>query len=268
MSELPHNGYGAVLRQRREELGLSLNDMATSTRIHKTYLQALEEENLRILPGTVYAVGFLRIYARELGLPVAPLLAALTGNAAPAADAGHSAAGGALPRRTINRSGKRRSGRWLAWLCLLALVTAGYFYWQAGGLPAPPMLVAPAPPDQSVPPAPSTPPHSALPPLATAPVLEQPAPAAGVFSVVPAEGAVVRVLPVAQGTLKVSLDQQELREYQLQPDQSLNWKVSVSLACELSAPGLVRVWVGQDELAVGDLLLFTLNRSGAPEDRP
>ena len=80
MTEFKQSGFGAVLRQRREELGLSINDLAASTRIRKTYLQALEEENLQLLPGAAYEIGFLRIYARQLGLPVAPLLAALEGD--------------------------------------------------------------------------------------------------------------------------------------------------------------------------------------------
>src|SRR5512139_3854993 len=103
MSEITQNGFGAALRRRREELGLSLNDMAASTRVHKTYLQALEEENLRMLPGTAYTVGFMRIYARELGLPVAPLLAALHGNEELASDAELPATGGNYPRAAMSK---------------------------------------------------------------------------------------------------------------------------------------------------------------------
>lgn len=66
----------------------------------------------------------------------------------------------------------------------------------------------------------------------------------------------VRMLPISAGLMKVSLDSQEQREYQLQPDQSLNWKVTRSLACELSAPGLVRVWVDQQEVAVAEYPAF------------
>jgi len=68
--------------------------------------------------------------------------------------------------------------------------------------------------------------------------------------------------------MKVSLDNQELRDYQLQPEQSLIWKVSASLACELSAPGLVRIWVGEAEVAVTDHALFTLVQGVAPGARP
>jgi hypothetical protein len=76
------------------------------------------------------------------------------------------------------------------------------------------------------------------------------------------------MIPIAPGTLKVSLDNQEVREYQLQPDQALNWKVSSSLACELSAPGLVRIWIGEDELALAEHATFTLRRGSQPGQRP
>ena len=83
--------------------------------------------------------------------------------------------------------------------------------------------------------------------------------------VIPATGAVVRMIPLAAGTMKISLDSQEVREYQLQTDQSLNWKVSASLAVELSAPGLARVWVDQQEIAVSEQAAFILK--GLPKAR-
>jgi cytoskeleton protein RodZ len=268
MSEITPNGFGAVLRRRREELGLSLNDMAASTRVHKTYLQALEEENLRMLPGTAYAVGFLRIYARELGLPVAPLLAALHGSEEPASASESPATGGNYPRATKRKQPQRSSTRPLFWLFLVLLAAAGYLYWQPGGLPTTPPPVVPAAPELSLPAATQPPPPLAAQPAVPPAGQEQAAPAAIELAVIPTGGAVVRMVPIAAGTMKVSLDNQELREYQLQPEQSLNWKVSGSLACELSTPGLVRLWVGEKEVVVTDHALFTLVHGGAPEGRP
>jgi hypothetical protein len=88
------------------------------------------------------------------------------------------------------------------------------------------------------------------------------------FPVIPPEGAVVRMLPIAAGVLKVSLDNQEMREYQLQPDQSLNWKVTQSLAVEFSAPGLVRIWVDQQELNVADALAYVLKSAPRKSEEP
>ncbi|MHB8708348.1 MAG: hypothetical protein ACYC9I_05695, partial [Desulfuromonadales bacterium] len=106
------------------------------------------------------------------------------------------------------------------------------------------------------------PPAQVDPPMAVpAPVQAQEEVVVAELPVIPAGGAVVRMLPVAAGVMKVSLDNQELREYQLQPEQSLNWKVTGSLACELSAPGLVRVWVGQQEIPVTEYSAFVLKGS-------
>ncbi len=59
---------GGELRDARLALGLSIEDMAQSLRIRRVYLAALEEGRVRDLPAPAYAVGFVRTYARSLGL--------------------------------------------------------------------------------------------------------------------------------------------------------------------------------------------------------
>lgn len=59
---------GAELRAARERLGWSLEQVAASLRIRQSYLKALEEGRVAALPGLTYAVGFLRAYAKLLGL--------------------------------------------------------------------------------------------------------------------------------------------------------------------------------------------------------
>lgn len=61
-------GEGQMLRDAREEKSWSLLKAEESTKIRVRYLQALEEENYDILPGPAYAKGFLRTYAKNLGL--------------------------------------------------------------------------------------------------------------------------------------------------------------------------------------------------------
>lgn len=63
-----HSAIGAELRARREELGWSLPDVANWLRIRETHLTALEAGQTDALPGTAYAVGFIRTYAQALGL--------------------------------------------------------------------------------------------------------------------------------------------------------------------------------------------------------
>ncbi len=59
---------GEELREGRLALGLSIEDVAASTRIRRPYLVALEEGRVRDLPAPAYAVGFVRTYAKALGL--------------------------------------------------------------------------------------------------------------------------------------------------------------------------------------------------------
>lgn len=57
---------GTYLKRRREELGLTLKEVATTTRIRSTYLEYIEEQNYGDLPALVYLKGFLREYTRVL----------------------------------------------------------------------------------------------------------------------------------------------------------------------------------------------------------
>ncbi len=59
---------GEILRSTREAKGITLQQAEEDTKIRKRYLQALEDENYEVIPGRVYAKGFLRNYARYLGL--------------------------------------------------------------------------------------------------------------------------------------------------------------------------------------------------------
>ncbi|MGA7954247.1 MAG: RodZ family helix-turn-helix domain-containing protein [Gloeobacterales cyanobacterium] len=64
----PNVAPGAQLRQARERRDLSLDEVATRTRVQRRYLQALEEGTVDKLPEPVYARGYLKKYADFLGL--------------------------------------------------------------------------------------------------------------------------------------------------------------------------------------------------------
>ena len=59
---------GFVLREAREAVETDLHDVASSLRIRFVYLNAIEEGRFDDLPGTTYAIGFVRTYAEYLGL--------------------------------------------------------------------------------------------------------------------------------------------------------------------------------------------------------
>ena len=65
---------GQILRQARENKGLSLEEAHEETRINVQYLEALENGEYSVLPSTTHTRGFLRNYARFLGLDPEPLI--------------------------------------------------------------------------------------------------------------------------------------------------------------------------------------------------
>lgn len=59
---------GAILRQSRENLGLTLEQVSKDTRITLTHLRAIEDMTPSLLGAKVYAEGHIRTYARHLKL--------------------------------------------------------------------------------------------------------------------------------------------------------------------------------------------------------
>ncbi|RJQ10987.1 MAG: PASTA domain-containing protein [Dehalococcoidia bacterium] len=59
---------GDAFRTERIRRGISLGDAERTTRINRIYLEAIEEGRLETLPAPVYTRGFVRLYARFLGL--------------------------------------------------------------------------------------------------------------------------------------------------------------------------------------------------------
>jgi cytoskeleton protein RodZ len=66
---------GGLLKATREALGLDLRDVAEVLRIRYPYLEAIEGNRFDDLPGSTYAVGFVRTYAEHLGLEGAEVVA-------------------------------------------------------------------------------------------------------------------------------------------------------------------------------------------------
>ena len=60
--------FGDKFRKAREKKELTLDDVSNVTKISARMLQAIEEENFDQLPGGVFNRGFIRAYAKHLGL--------------------------------------------------------------------------------------------------------------------------------------------------------------------------------------------------------
>src|ERR1051325_394574 len=65
---------GQRLKTKREEKRLTLEKVFEATRIRVQYLQALETDDLSVMPSPVQARGYLRNYAEYLGLDVEQML--------------------------------------------------------------------------------------------------------------------------------------------------------------------------------------------------
>jgi cytoskeleton protein RodZ len=67
--QAPAARLGAELREARRLQGWDLAQLAGSLRIRQSYLEAIENGRISDLPGTTYALGFVRAYASALGVP-------------------------------------------------------------------------------------------------------------------------------------------------------------------------------------------------------
>jgi cytoskeletal protein RodZ len=62
------SNFGSLLREARERRSISLADVARTTKLSQTSLQLLEAGQLDELPAEVFVRGFIRSYARSVGL--------------------------------------------------------------------------------------------------------------------------------------------------------------------------------------------------------
>lgn len=111
--------------------GITLTEISESTKISKRWLQALEEEQFSLLPGGVFNRGFVRAYARFLGISedaaVADYLAASNEKASPEDKFPLEV----QEKPESPRSAPRRFGIPVAiFAASMALVVGGVAYWM------------------------------------------------------------------------------------------------------------------------------------------
>lgn len=142
---------GEEFRAAREARGLSPSDVAEQIHIRSVYLQALEREDWATIGAPVYVRGFIRTYARFLGLD--PESAVQRFNES----TGAAPSAAAAPREP--RAQERRQPSPLLWLAAaLALGLVGYVGYNLYGLTVadhtdrtPATVAVVTPPDQSTP---------------------------------------------------------------------------------------------------------------------
>ena len=172
-ADAPLETVGQDLRAARIRRGDDLAAVSRSLKIRKDHLDALEGDRLEDLPGRTYAIGFVRSYARYLGLDVNALVERFKAEISGRGD-DH-----ALPSNTLHDDDARRlpqGWRILAGVIGVALIWGVWHIFfsardTAPPVPPPPTLAhiteapKPAPPASSAPATESTPSPSVTTPL-------------------------------------------------------------------------------------------------------
>ena len=112
---------GDRFRAAREQRGLTLSDVAEQVRIRSVYLAAIEEENWKAIGAPVYIRGFLRTYARFLGLDPEDAVAAFNAADGPAQQASQPQAASSAYEPPTQR-GSLAPLIWIAGIIAVALI--------------------------------------------------------------------------------------------------------------------------------------------------
>src|SRR5258705_11836738 len=78
------SSVGTYLKELRQRRGVSLEEIARTTRVAQRYLESIEADTFDTLPSPVFTRGFIRAYCQALGEPPDEALAAYEGREEPA----------------------------------------------------------------------------------------------------------------------------------------------------------------------------------------
>jgi cytoskeleton protein RodZ len=113
---------GTTLAAARESAGLTLEDVAAKTRIRRTLILGMENDNFSACGGDFYARGHLRTVATAVGLDPAPLLAEFDAERPAAAPARATD----VFEPEINAPAERRGPNWTAAMAAALVLVVGF----------------------------------------------------------------------------------------------------------------------------------------------
>jgi cytoskeleton protein RodZ len=141
--------FGDRLKKEREQRGITLDDISLNTKIGTRLLRALEEEKFDQLPGGIFNKGFVRAYARHVGIDedqaVADYISTIDANQIPtvAEETAHSQPNNREPEppqesqiHVVREARQQDSEGGIPWgllailLLLIALAFAGWSYYH------------------------------------------------------------------------------------------------------------------------------------------
>lgn len=64
----PRGSLGNVLAEARLQRAMTIEQVAAETRVPIRYLHAIEAERFDVIPGRIYAKGFVKAFARSVGV--------------------------------------------------------------------------------------------------------------------------------------------------------------------------------------------------------
>jgi len=121
---------GQLLREARLEKGLSLEEVENLTKIRKRYLEAIEEGQYKVLPGSFYVRAFVKSYAETVGLDADQVLRVYR-NVIP--DPGSNEQAEVYPkkrrRKHVNTEKWSKLASTLVFLCFLVVIVGVIYYY-------------------------------------------------------------------------------------------------------------------------------------------
>ena len=160
----PHATVGQDLRAARLRRGDEIAQVSRALKIRKDHLEALEEDRVEDLPGKTYGIGFVRSYARHLGLDDAQFVERFKRESSSHADEHHR------EPAPIHQDERHLPYGWrlIAGVVLLLLVWGGYHLLSTSSdtsqpVPPAPVLNAPKPVAKPAPQPVVAPPQTAVP---------------------------------------------------------------------------------------------------------
>jgi cytoskeleton protein RodZ len=143
--ERPAVDVGRKLRLAREQRGLSLRQIAASTKISSIALEALERNDIARLPGGIFSRAFVRAFAQEVGLdPEATLQEFIAQFPQQSVIAGHPTSDRIEDGEALE-SERQTASTFLKLAALSVPIAGAVLYLAAVGRPAAPSAPGPTP---------------------------------------------------------------------------------------------------------------------------
>ena len=131
LRETSRPGVGQQLHAGRLRSGMSVDDVARALKLSTRQVESLEEDDWANLPGKTMIRGFVRNYARLLGLDGQALMSDLEGLSMPKSPELRGAVGTPVSMPKEGKSDRRDTLRVLAGILVLILAVLAYFFLPA-----------------------------------------------------------------------------------------------------------------------------------------